>query len=68
MQQERREVFPDQAAKRSLISIYEAEMGLGWMWAVPSCFLSCDDADDRELLSYSNGVKDPLEVPEVICD
>ena len=33
------EFFSDQAAKGSLISSYEAETELLWMWAGPSCFL-----------------------------
>ena len=36
---EPREFFPDQAGKGSLISSYQAETGLLWMWAGPSCFL-----------------------------
>ena len=40
MRRERREFFPDQAGKGSLVSSYEAETGLLWMWAGLSCFLS----------------------------
>ena len=47
---ESREFFPDQAAKGSLISSYEAETGLLWMWAGPSCFLYSGNGDVRELL------------------
>ena len=36
---EYREFFPNQAAKGSLISIYEAETGLLWMGPGLSCFL-----------------------------
>ena len=39
MRRERWECFPDQAGKGSLISSYEAETGLLWMWAGPSFFL-----------------------------
>ena len=39
MRRECPEFFPDQAGKGSLISSYEAETGLLWMWAGPSCFL-----------------------------
>ena len=39
VRREPREIFPDQAAKRSLISSYEAETELLWMWVGPSCFL-----------------------------
>ena len=35
MRQERREFFPEKAGKGSLISSYEAETGLLWMWAGP---------------------------------
>ena len=40
MRQERPEFFPDHAGKGSLISSYEEETGLLWMWAGLSCFLS----------------------------
>ena len=40
MRGERREFFPDHAGKGSLLSSYEAETGLLWMWAGLSCFLS----------------------------
>ena len=33
------EYFPNQAGKGSLISSYDAETGLLWMWTGPSCFL-----------------------------
>ena len=42
MQQERREFFPHHAGKESLLSSYEAETGLLWMWAGLSCFLSSE--------------------------
>ena len=51
-----------------LVSSYEAETGLLWMWAGPSCFLSIVDAYVGELLELQQGVKDPVEVPEVRCD
>ena len=68
MQRERREFFPDHAGKGSLLSSYEAETGLLWMWAGLSCFLSSGDGDYGELLELQQGVKDPLEVPEFRCD
>ena len=68
MRWERWEFFPDQAGKGSLVSSYEAETGLLWMWAGPSCFLSIVDAYVGELLELQQGVKDPVEVPEVRCD
>ena len=39
MRLERREFFSDQAGKGSLILSYEAETGLLWMSAEPSCFI-----------------------------
>ena len=39
MRRERREFFPEEAEKGSLISSYEAETGLLWMCVGPSCFL-----------------------------
>ena len=39
MWRERQEFFPDQARKGSLISSYEAETGLLWMWAGPRLHL-----------------------------
>ena len=38
MRLERHEFFPDHAGKGSLLSSYEAETGLLWMWAALSCF------------------------------
>ncbi|KAI4565524.1 hypothetical protein MJT46_008899 [Ovis ammon polii x Ovis aries] len=40
MRQERPGSSSEQAAKGSLISTYEAETELFWMWAGPTCFLS----------------------------
>ena len=50
MRRERREFFPDQAEKGSLLSILEAETGLLWMWAGLSCFLSSGDGYVGDLL------------------
>ena len=50
MQQERREFFPHHAGKESLLSSYEAETGLLWMWAGLPCFLSSGDGYFLELL------------------
>ena len=63
-----REFFPDHAGNGFLLSSYEVETGLLWMWVGLSCFLSGGDWYVRDLLSCSKGVKDPLEVPEVRCD
>ena len=68
MRQKRREIFPDHAGKGSLLSSYEAETGLLWMWAELSCFLSVETGISGNYLSCSKGVKDPLEVPDVRCD
>ena len=65
MRRERREFFPDHAGKGSVQSSYEAETGLLWMLAGLSCFLSSEDGYVRELLELQQGVKNPLEVPEV---
>ena len=40
MRRERREFFPEDAGKGSLLSSLEAETGLLWKWAGLSCFLS----------------------------
>ena len=50
MRRERREFFPDHAGKGSLLSSYEAETGLLWMWAGLSCFLSSGDGYVGDLL------------------
>ena len=52
MQRQRREFFPDHALKGSLLSSYEAETGLLWMWADLSCFLSSGDGYVGELLGW----------------
>ena len=68
MRREPQEFFPDHTVKGSLVSSYEGEKGLLWMWAGLSCFLSSGDGKSGYFLSCSKGVKDPLEVPEVRCD
>ena len=50
MRRKRRKFFPDHAVKGSLLSSWEAEMGLLWMWAGLSCFLSSGDGYVGELL------------------
>ena len=55
MRRERREFFPDPARKGSLVCSYEAEKGLLWMWAGPSCFLSSGDVYVGELLELQQG-------------
>ena len=68
MPRECREFFPDHAGKGSLLSSYEAETGLLWMWAGLSCFVSSGDGYVGELLELQQGCDDPLEFPEVRCD
>ena len=60
MRRERREFFPDHAGKGSLLSSYEAETGLLWMWAGPSCFLSRGDGYVGELLELQQGCEGPF--------
>ena len=68
MRRERREFFPDHPGKGSLLSSYEAETGLLWIWAGLSCFLWSGEGYVGELLELQQGCEDPLEVPEVMCD
>ena len=44
------EFVPDHAGKGSLLSSYEGETGLLWMWAGLLCFLSSGDGYVVELL------------------
>ena len=60
MLQERPEIFPGQAAKGSLISSYEAETGLLWLWAAPSTFLSSGEGYVGELLELQQGCEVPF--------
>ena len=55
MRQERREFFPDHAGKGSLLSSYEAETGLLWMWAGLSSFFSSGVGYVGELLELQQG-------------
>ena len=55
MRRERQEFVPDHAGKGSLLSSYEGETGLLWMWAGLSCFLSCVDGYAGELLELQLG-------------
>ena len=56
----RREFFPDHAGKGSLLSSYEADTGLLWMWAGLSCFLSSGDGYVGELLELQHGCEGRL--------
>ena len=60
MRWERREFFPDHAGKGCLLSSYEAETGLLWMWAGLSCFLSSGDGYVGELLELQQGYEGPF--------
>ena len=59
MRRERREFCPDHAGKGSLLSSYEAEKGLLWMWTGFSCFLSSEDEYVGELLEVQQGCEGP---------
>ena len=60
MRQEDWEFFPDQAGKGSVILINEAETGLLWMWAGPSCFLLSGDGYVEELLELQQVCEGPF--------
>ena len=60
MRRELREFFPDHAGKGSLLSTYEAETGLLWMWGELSCFLSSGDGYVGELLDLQQGCEGPF--------
>ena len=59
MRRERREFFSHQAGKGSVISSYEVETGLPWMWAGPSCFLYSGEGDVKELVELQQGCEGP---------
>ena len=60
MGRERREFFPEHAGKGSLLSSYEAEKGLLWMWAGLSCFLLSGDGYVGKLLELQPGCEGPF--------
>ena len=60
MRRESREIFPDEAGKESLISSYEVETRLLWMWAGPSCFISSGDGYVGDLLDLQQGCQRPF--------
>ena len=62
MRRELREFFPDHAGKGSLLSSYEVETGLLWMWAGLSCFLSSGDWCVGELLELQQGCEGPFGI------
>ena len=60
MRWERREYFPDHAVKESLLSSYEAETGLLWIWAGLSCFLWSGDGNVGELPELQQRCEGPF--------
>ena len=60
MRRERREFFPNHAAKASHLSSYEVETGLIWMWAGLSCFLSSGEGYVVELLELQQRCEGPF--------
>ena len=60
MRRERREFVPNHSGKGSLLSSYEGETGLLWMWVGLSCFLSTGDGYIRELLELQQGCEGPF--------
>ena len=60
MRQERWEFFPNHAGNGSLLSSYEAETGLLWMWAGLPCFDSSEDGYVGELLEFQQGCEEPF--------
>ena len=65
MRRECQEFFPDQAGKGTLISSYEAETRLLWMWAGPTCFLSSGDGYVGEHLELQQACERPFGSPRV---
>ena len=49
-----------QAGKVSVISSYQEETELLWMWAGPSCFLSSREGNDGDLLELPQGCEVPF--------
>ena len=62
MRRECRELFPDNAGKGSLLSNYEADKGLFWMWAGLSCLLSSGDGYVGELLELQQECEAPFGI------
>ena len=53
-------ILSRQSSEMSLISSYEAETGLLWMWAGPSCFLESGDSEVGERLELQQGFEGPF--------
>ena len=60
MSRDGREFFPDHAGNGFLLSSYEAETGLLWMWVGLSCFLSSGDGYVAELLELQQEWEGPF--------
>ena len=60
MRREHQKFFSDHAGKGSLLSSYEAEAGLLWMWSGLSCFLSSAEGYVGELLELQQGCEGPF--------
>ena len=60
MRRERRKFFPEHAGTGSLLSSYEMETGLLWMWSGLSCFLSSGNGYVEELLELQQGCEGPF--------
>ena len=65
MRRKCQEFFPDHARKGSLLWSYEAEMGLPWIWAGLSSFLSSGDGYVGELLELQQGCEGPFGISKV---
>ena len=68
MRRERREFFPDQAEKGSLLSSLEAETGSYGCGRDSRASSRVETGMSGNFLICSKGVKDSLEVPEFRCD
>ena len=60
MRRKLREYFPDHAVKGPLLSSYEADTEILWMWAGFSCFISSGDGYVGELLELQQGCEGPF--------
>ena len=65
MRRKSREFFPDHAGKGSLLWSYEAEVGLPWIWAGLSSYLSSGDGYVGELLELQQGCEGPFGISKV---
>ena len=68
MRRERREFYPDNAGKGSLLSDRRRKRGSSGCGRDSRASSRVETGLSGNFLSGSKGVKDPLEVPEVRCD